>query len=98
MIETGANVYVADSGISALQLYNTISNLDIVLMDIRLPDRCGIELTKQMKKEKPEIKIIAQTAYATGEDRDKCIGAGCVDFISKPISKPILIDMLAKHI
>jgi len=71
---------------------------DIVLMDISLPDLNGYEVTKEILRHNPHMKIIAQTAYASREDKEKSISAGCCDYLSKPIKLELLISLLKKHL
>ena len=73
-------------------------NFDIILMDINLPDINGYEAIARVRDMKPGIKIIAQTAYAAHEDRQKALNAGCLDYISKPIKKELLLNMINKHL
>ncbi len=68
--------------------------IDLVLIDIRLPDITGYEVTSQIKKLKPAIKVIAQTAYATHEDRQTAFISGCDDYISKPIDRRLLLTRI----
>ncbi|MFA6400623.1 MAG: ATP-binding protein [Salinivirgaceae bacterium] len=96
--ETNASLLFASNGATALELFRSNPNIDIVLMDIRLPDIHGLDLTKMMISERNNIKVIAQTAYASNEDRSKCFDAGCIDFISKPISQKTLLEMLSKYL
>lgn len=63
-------------------------------MDIKLPEVNGLEATKAIKKEKPNLPIIAQTAYAMEEDRYRCLEAGCDDYIVKPIIQEELFQKL----
>jgi CheY-like chemotaxis protein len=72
--------------------------IDIILMDFRLPDISGYEATRQIKTHKPGIYIIAQTAYASEDDRDKALSAGCDDFISKPVNAEVLISKLKDYL
>ncbi len=67
---------------------------DLVLMDVRMPVMDGIDATLELKKINKEIPVIAQTAYAMPEDRKKCLGAGCDDYISKPINPNLLIKKM----
>ena len=67
-------------------------------MDIKLPDINGLELTKSIKKQMKNIPIIAQTAYAMPGDKEKCINAGCDDYIEKPIDRVVLIQKILKLI
>jgi PAS domain S-box-containing protein len=66
------------------------NHVDIILMDIRLPEMQGYEAARIIKEKKPEIKIIAQTAYASTEDQLKALDSGCDDYISKPINQKLL--------
>ena len=72
--------------------------VDLVLMDISLPDIDGYEATRQIGKHKPKLKIIAQTAYASLDERQKAIDAGCIDYISKPLKRELLLSMINKHL
>ena len=81
---TGIKITRAITGLSAVNQFQE-NNFDIILMDIQLPEMDGLEATKLIKKSNPEIPIIAQTAYALSGEREKCLQAGCDDYISKPI-------------
>jgi len=72
---------------------------DLVLMDIRMPEMDGITATREIRKIWPENgpKIIAITAYALEGDREKCLKAGMDDYISKPVQKKALEDVLMKY-
>jgi two-component system, cell cycle response regulator DivK len=71
-------------------------DIDMVLMDIRLPDKSGYEATREIKKSRPELLIIAQTAYALEGDRDNALNAGCDYYISKPIKAIELFNLIEK--
>jgi len=58
----------------------------------------GYEATQQIRHIKPELIIIAQTAYASNTEKQKALDAGCNDYISKPIQQDLLIKMIQKHI
>ena len=73
-------------------------NIDLILMDIKLPNMNGYEVTKKIKEFRNEIPIIAQTAYAMQDEREKCLKAGCDDYISKPIDIDKLFSMINKFI
>jgi CheY-like chemotaxis protein len=73
------------------------NSYDLILMDIKMPGMDGYEATRILKQNFPLIPIIAQTAYATVEDKEKALLAGCDDFIAKPIKKDILLDIFKKY-
>lgn len=95
--ETGLKIKVSGNGRDAVE--TTLSQpVDLVLMDIRLPDITGYEAIQQIKKENPEQKIIVQTAYASHDEEVKALNMGCVDYLSKPIKKEVLLKLLNKHL
>lgn len=72
-------------------------NLDLILMDIKLPDMDGYEATKQIRQFNKDVIIIAQTAFGLMGEKDKAIHAGCNDYISKPINRNVFLGLLQKH-
>lgn len=87
---------IANNGHEALQMWE-LNKYNLILMDMQMPDIDGIEATKTIRRQPGEQPvIIAMTANALKEDRDKCIDAGMNDYISKPINQHILIDLLKK--
>jgi len=94
---TGAIILHTFSGREAVEI--ALSNaVDIILMDIRLPDMDGYEATRQIKQQKPGIEIIAQTAYAAPQDKQKAFEAGCDDYITKPSAPDLLLAMISRHL
>lgn len=87
----------AKNGKEAFDYCKNENSIDLVLMDIKMPIMSGIEATKKIKKIKPELVIIAQTAYSTEDDRNLSIEAGCDDFISKPIQEDTLKKVLIEY-
>jgi two-component system, cell cycle response regulator DivK len=88
----GYDVTIATNGVQALDLAET-QRPNIILMDMRLPLMDGWQTTRKLK-ESPStcaIPIIALTAYAMDEDRQKCFDAGCDAFESKPVDMPHLL-------
>ncbi len=79
----------------ALALFEAHEDIDLVLMDIKMPGLNGYEVTKQIKKIRPDLPVIAQTAYALEGDREKSIEAGCDEYIKKPIKKEALYALMA---
>ncbi len=70
----------------------------LVLMDIGLPDISGYEATRRIKSAAPGIKIIAQTAYVSDDDKVKAFEAGCDDFVGKPLTREQLLAVINKHL
>ena len=96
LTKKGINTVWAKNGKEAVDKCN--KNIDLVLMDINIPIMNGYDATKAIKKEFPNIPIIAQTAYAILNDRKKTIEAGCDDYISKPINQQTLISKLHQYL
>jgi signal transduction histidine kinase/ActR/RegA family two-component response regulator len=93
----GLHILHAQNGLEAIQI--ALNHMvDIVLMDINLPDMTGYEAISQIKHHKPDLKISAQTACAAIEDQQKAFDEGCIDFISKPFNQKLLLAMLHKHL
>jgi CheY-like chemotaxis protein len=69
---------------------------DMVLMDIKMPVMDGLEATKLIKDKMPELPIIALTANAFDSDRQMAMEAGCVEFLTKPISSQLCLATLEK--
>lgn len=82
---TGINIVYAENGMRAFAECLKNSEISVVLMDVKMPVVNGLECTRLIKKYKPHIKIIAQTAFAMPDDKLKCINAGCDDYVSKPV-------------
>ena len=94
MAETKVNILHATDGDIAVKLCIENNLIDLVLMDIQLPTIDGLEATCIIKKSKPNLPIIAQTANAMADDRRTIIEAGCDDYIAKPINKSELLDKI----
>jgi CheY-like chemotaxis protein len=97
-LEDKYNVNIVDTGTKALEYLEKSSNIDLVLLDIRLPDINGNALASKIKKEFPHITVIAQTANAMSKDKEKCLEAGCDDYLSKPIAVDVLVEMVRKYV
>jgi len=87
----------ARNGIEAVELCRNKPDVDLILMDIRMPKMDGYEATRQIRKFNKNVVIIAQTAYGLSGEREKSIEAGCNDYISKPIKKDELLNLIQKH-
>jgi len=97
LADTGITVLHTEFGSKAVNLAIT-NDVNLVLMDIRLPDMDGYEATFKIKQHKPNLVIIAQTAYATSTDRQKALDAGFNDYISKPLKRELLLSMINNNL
>lgn len=86
------------TGIETIELCKNNPDIDIILMDIKMPEIDGYEATRKIRQFNPGIIIIAQTAYALEGDRQKAIDAGCNDYIPKPIRKDELLNMINRFV
>ena len=88
----------AKNGKEAIDLSLKSNNIDLILMDIKMPDMDGHQATRIIKENNPRIPIIAQTAYSSIFDKKLSLQSGCDDFISKPINKDELLDMIDRYL
>jgi CheY-like chemotaxis protein len=93
----GKEILKAGTGVEAVKVCRNNPDIDLILMDIRMPDISGYEATRQIREFNREVVIIAQTAYGLLGDREKAIKAGCNDYIAKPINKNKLLAMIKKY-
>ena len=68
---------------------------DRVLMDMQMPVMDGLEATRRIHARKPGLPVVAMTANAFEEDRQRCLEAGMVDFVTKPITPEVLFKKIA---
>jgi PAS domain S-box-containing protein len=88
---------IARTGTEAVNACQHHPDIDLVIMDIKIPEMDGYEATRQIRQFNKEIIIIAQTAYALVGDGEKAIAAGCNDYIAKPINRDHLTNMIKNH-
>ncbi|MEI7829716.1 MAG: PAS domain S-box protein [Prolixibacteraceae bacterium] len=87
----------ARTGSETIEIARQNPDIDLILLDIQMPEMNGYEATRQIRQFNKEVIIIAQTAYALAGDREKAIAAGCNDYIEKPIKKELLIELINKY-
>jgi CheY-like chemotaxis protein len=92
---TKANVYWAHDGISGIE-YCSRQKFDLIFLDIRLPDIDGYEINKRIKEIAPSTPIIAQTAYATYEDKKQLSSSGFVSYLIKPYSREDILGAIVE--
>ena len=86
------------TGFETVEICRNNSDIDFVLMDIRMPDMNGYEAARQIRQFNKTVVIIAQTAFGLTGDRKKAIDAGCNDYLSKPIDNVLLMALIQKHL
>lgn len=87
----------AKNGIEALEMLEE-NDVSVILMDLKMPKMSGLEATKIIREKYPHLPIIAQTAFALAEDEKMAMEAGCTAYISKPINKEELFELINKHV
>lgn len=94
--EKGMEVFVGKNGKEGIEKLKKIGNIDLVIMDIMMPEMDGYSAIKEIRdtKEYNKTPIIALTAKAMMEDREKCIEAGANDYLTKPIDNDRLLSLL----
>ena len=96
--KTKINVLWAKDGREAIEMCQDNDAIDIVLMDIRMPFVDGYEATRKIKSFKPDLPVIAQTAYALNSDYQKVFDSGCDEYVTKPILGKILFQKMKKFL
>jgi PAS domain S-box-containing protein len=92
------NSITAINGTKAMKIFKETPNIDLILMDIKLPDISGCDVTKEIRKLNTSIPIIAFTAYAFPVDFEKMLEAGCNEYLTKPFLESDLLRMINKYL
>ncbi|MFA8436959.1 MAG: PAS domain S-box protein [Marinifilaceae bacterium] len=86
----------AENGEEVVEICRQNKKIDLVLMDIKMPVLNGLDATTKIREFNPNLPIVAQTAFALDQDREKAIRVGCNDYISKPIKMEKLLSIINK--
>ncbi len=97
LVGVGARTSYAPNGQAALD-QTSRESFDVVIMDIQMPEMDGYETTRRLRLQGLGSPIIALTANAMTGDRQRCLDAGCTDYLTKPIDKPLFLATLDKHL
>ncbi len=84
----------ANNGQEAVSMVENHPEINLVLMDIEMPVMNGYDATRQIKQLRPELPVIAHTAFSSREDKEKALEAGCTSFITMPIKKRELLELV----
>ena len=88
----------ARTGYEAIEIVKHKNDIDLILMDIQLPDISGIEVTQKIRAIYPEIPVIAQTAAKSEFEKDSMIQAGCTDVLVKPFKMEELLSKIKEYL
>ena len=94
--DSNLHIIRAKNGKEALSYCESGSPVDLVLMDLKMPEMDGYEATIKIKKSLPNLQVIAQTAFVT--DNEKAFNSGCVDIITKPFNRKTLLEKIKKYL
>ncbi|MDX9747793.1 MAG: PAS domain S-box protein [Paludibacter sp.] len=103
LIEISLRSYVenflkAKTGSQAIEMCKNHPDIELILMDIQLPELSGYEATRRIREFNKDVIIIAQTAYGMSNERDNALTAGCNDYISKPIKREELLRLIQNYL
>lgn len=98
IFNTDFEILHAKNGNEAIDICKENHNIDLVLMDIKMPVMDGFEATKYIKQLRPDLPVIAQTAYSTRDDSRKAHLYGCDDFITKPVEEKQFKEIINKYL
>jgi PAS domain S-box-containing protein len=95
LTDTGISIITARSGFEAIQSLQNTPDIDLVILDMQMPEMNGIEATREIRKLSKKVSIIAQTAFIFEDDKDIILEAGCDACLIKPIRKDHLLTTMA---
>jgi CheY-like chemotaxis protein len=95
---TKAQLILVESGQTAVEVFNSSNNIDLVFLDLNLPDFDGFEVLKHIRKTNKELPVVIQTAYMLSGEEEDSYKLGANDFITKPITIEVLQKTIAKNL
>ena len=98
LTDTGVSIITARSGFEAIEIIKSTPDIDVVLLDMQMPEMNGIEATKEIRKIRKDIPIIAQTAFIFEDDKDIILEAGCDACLIKPIRREHLLTVMSSFV
>ena len=91
-------VYKTTTGAETVDVCRMNPDIDLVLMDIRMPVMSGYEAARQIRSFNQKVIILAQSAFALAGDKELALAAGCDDYLTKPVKESVLMELLEKHL
>ncbi|MCX6325723.1 MAG: response regulator [Bacteroidia bacterium] len=98
LLDTGVTIITARSGSEAIEIIKITPDIDVVLLDMQMPEMNGIQATKEIRKIRKNLPIIAQTAFIFEDDKDIILEAGCDACLIKPIRKDHLLTVMSSFV
>ncbi|HKL38183.1 MAG TPA: response regulator [Bacteroidales bacterium] len=95
---TGVKIFRAKSGKEVIRLFREHPYIDLILMDIKMPELNGLDAAKKIRAFNQQVPIVALTAYAMSDDREISLKAGCNDYISKPVQRSRIFSVLSRYL
>jgi CheY-like chemotaxis protein/anti-sigma regulatory factor (Ser/Thr protein kinase) len=91
-------IFRTKTGTETVEICRSHPEIDLILMDIQMPELNGYEATAQIRHFNKNVIIVAQTAFALAGDKEKALAAGCNDYVSKPIKENVINDIIIKYL
>lgn len=98
MRKTKSQILWAKTGKQVMDICQGENHLDLILMDLKMPEMDGLEAIRKIRQERINVPVIVQTAFSMPEDRKLSFDAGATDFISKPIGRDKLLSLINKYL
>jgi PAS domain S-box-containing protein len=98
LTDTGVSIVTARSGFEAIEIIKANPDIDVVLLDMQMPEMNGIETTREIRKIRKNLPIIAQTAFIFEDDKDIILEAGCDACLIKPIRREHLLTVMSSFV
>lgn len=95
---TNAKILHAWNGLEAVEFVKSHTDISLVLMDMKMPIMDGYEATKLIKQIRPNLPVVAQTAFALSDDKQKALAAGCDNYIPKPINRSFFMEVVNSYL
>jgi CheY-like chemotaxis protein len=95
---TMVNIHWITDGNAAVEFCQNFPDVNMVFMDVNLPGINGYEATRRIKEKRPDLPIIALTAYAMTGEKERSLSAGCNEYLSKPVRPRELINVVTKYL